>query len=236
MDTLPQQLRSTAIQKIVRDRGITQLVHFTTLQNLFGIVEMDGLIARDNLIQIAAQRKDQYLLDYIAFNDSVRLDMHTGHINLSIQHPNPLLFRRFRQRFAQCDVWCVLLIAPECMTIPGTLFTLGNAASRHVRSAGIGSNSADLEAMFGDTILTGNQYEQRTLTRKELAPCYPTDPQAEVMIPSRVPLAKIFAMAFDCETSSLRARAALKVRDPNAQIPESKIIPELFKERPIGHG
>lgn len=214
-----------------RERGITRLVHFTPLINLLSIVEMRAIIARDRVIEIARQKADQHLLDYIDFNDRLRLDRHTRHINLSVQHPNSSLFRRFREACTWCDVWCVLLVTPEYLALPGVLFSRGNAASSYVRRTGTGSSAADFLALFAEEQVTANQYGTRSIVRSGLASCYPTDPQAEVMVPDEIPLCGVDGFAFESETARIRAAAALRVLLPDATLPELVVIPELYQER-----
>ena len=227
---------SEQLKTVIQQRGISRLVHFTPLNNLFSIIEMQAVVARDRVLRIAKERADQFLLDYVNFNDSVRLDGRTSYINLSIEHPNTTLFSRFRERYTICDVWCVLQLVPQCLGLPGALYCVGNAASSRVRSCGTGATIDHLLALFADKVVTGNQYGQRTLTRVNLAACYPTDPQAEVLVPGEIDLSLVKSVAFEDEQSMRRAASALALISPNLLKPDFAICPELFKERPRANG
>lgn len=222
---------AAAITSAFRERSITRLVHFTPLINLLSIVEMRAIIARDRVLEIARQKADRHLMDYIEFNDRLRLDRHTGHINLSVQHPNAFLFRRFREACAWCDVWCVLMVAPECLALPGVLFSRGNAASSHVCRTGTGSTAADFLALFAENLVSANQYGSRSIKRNGLASCYPTDPQAEVMVPCEIPLGRVTGIAFESEAAKVRAAAALQVLLNDTALPGLVVLPQLFQER-----
>jgi len=234
MKTIPSFFEE--LQPVIVQRGISQLVHFTPLNNLFSIIELQALIARDRVLQIAKERKDQFLLDYVSFNDSMRLDARTNFINLSIEHPNISLFKRFRERYNDCNVWCVLLLTPNCLALPGALFCVGNAASTRVRACGTGATIEHLLALFADNVIAGNQFGQRTLNRHGLAACYTTDPQAEVLIPGEISLSFVKGIAFENAQALQRAKSALTLLCPDLLKPNFEILPELFNERPISNG
>lgn len=216
-----------------RRRGVTRLVHFTPLNNLLGIIELGAIVARDRLQTLARERSGMFLLDYIAFNDRLRLDHRTGHVNLSVQHPNTRLLRRFRA-VCTCDVWCVLLVSPACLEAPGVLFAVGNAASRRVRQGGIAGGVAGFEAMFRDEQVSANQFQARRLTRCGLDDNLPTDPQAEILFPGEIPLRLVDGIVFEDPLSLARAQAALRLAGHEGQSVTPlrfSVDPHLFKER-----
>ena len=216
-----------------RQRGVTRLAHFTPLNNLLGIVELGAIVARDRLLTLARERNDTFLLDYIAFNDRLRLDHRTGHVNLSVQHPNARLLSRFRT-ICPCDVWCVLLVSPACLEAPGVLFAVGNAAARQVRQGGIASGVAGFEALFRDRQVSANQFQAYRLTRRGLDDNLPTDPQAEILFPGEIPLRLVDGIAFEDPLSLARAQAAIRLAgdggEPGTPL-RLFIDPHLFHER-----
>ena len=216
-----------------RRRGVTRLVHFTPLNNLLGIVELGAIVARDRLLALARERNDTFLLDYIAFNDRLRLDRCTNHVNLSVQHPNARLLSRFRA-LCSCDVWCVLLVSPACLETPGVLFAVGNVAARQVRQGGIASGVAGFEALFRDSQLSANQFQARRLTRRGLDENLPTDPQAEILFPGEIPLRLVDGIAFEDTLSLARAQAAIRLAGDGGE-PVTPLLlfvdPHLFHER-----
>ena len=216
-----------------RRRGVTRLAHFTPLNNLLGIVELGAIVARDRLLTLARERNDTFLLDYIAFNDRLRLDRCTNHVNLSVQHPNARLLSRFRA-LCSCDVWCVLLVSPACLETPGVLFAVGNVAARQVRQGGIASGVAGFEALFRDSQLSANQFQASRLTRRGLDDNLPTDPQAEVLFPGEIPLRLVDGIAFEDPLSLARAQAAIRLAGDGGE-PVTPLLllvdPHLFHER-----
>jgi hypothetical protein len=216
-----------------RRRGVTRLAHFTPLNNLLGIVELGAIVARDRLLALARERNDTFLLDYIAFNDRLRLDRCTNHVNLSVQHPNARLLSRFRA-LCVCDVWCVLLVSPACLETPGVLFAVGNAAARRVRQGGIAGGVAGFEALFRDGQLSANQFQASRLTRRGLDDNLPTDPQAEVLFPGEIPLRLVDGIAFEDPLSLARAQAAIRLAGDGGE-PVTPLLlfvdPHLFHER-----
>lgn len=216
-----------------RRRGVTRLVHFTPLNNLLGIVELGAIVARDRLLALARERHDTFLLDYIAFNDRLRLDHRTGHVNLSVQYPNARLLSRFRA-LCPCDVWCVLLVSPACLEAPGVLFAVGNAAARQVRQGGTAGGVAGFEALFRDGQVSANQFQACRLTRRGLDDNLPTDPQAEILFPGEIPLRLVDGIAFEDPLSLARAQAAIRlVGNGGESVTPLRFLvdPPLFHER-----
>ena len=75
--------RKDDIKKILDERGIKVLLHFTQLENLPSILR-DGLKTKDDLD------------DQAKCNDELRLDNHTDTISMSVHHPNDPMFYKYR--------------------------------------------------------------------------------------------------------------------------------------------
>ncbi len=220
------------ILQLAESRGITRIVHFTPLNNLLGIARAGAVLPRSELATFARCNPELGLLDFAACNDAYRLDARPDCVNLSIQHPNAVLFRRFRMQCRTCDVWTVLLLAPECLATEGTLFTVGNAAASHVRRNGVGAGAEGFEALFREEQPAANIHGAFVHRRNGLASAYPTDPQAEVLVPARIPLRLVRAAAFESPMDMARARAALDLAAPDMSLPDLTIEPSLFGTRP----
>lgn len=218
-----------AIEDFIRERGISRLVHFTPLINLIGIYEIGALWARSQIDGFAKEHDNFFLLDYIRWNDKFRLDGRMDCINLSIQRINHVLFRSFRNKFNQCDVWCILEFSPELMERDGVVFTVGNAASSDVRAHGTGIGVEALKAMFMDQVEVGNFYGRKIFTRANVPNNCPTNRQAEVMIPEEISCKKIKGIVFQYEEHAKRARRALRVDNPNVELPEIKVCFDDFQ-------
>ncbi len=207
-----------AIRVFARERGISRLVHFTPLNNLLGIMNLRGILARRKIEEYARVMNDDFLLDYISYNDSHRFDKRVDCINLSIEHINHLLFRRFREKFLECDNWCVIEIDPICLEKDGVIFTTGNAASSYVRTHGTQSGLSGLQALYADSVVSGAVYNLHMETRSaSLSPAYPTNQQAEVLFPEEIPIPLIKALVFENDQKRTLAHAAL-VTDNNSGI------------------
>lgn len=220
---------SGQILDFVAKRGISRLVHFTPLHNLLGIFETGALWSRAKIKEYAKEHNDFFLLDYIRWNDDLRLDGRKECINLSIQRPNGVLFSSFRKRISDAEIWCVLEISPTVMARTGAIFTVGNAASSYVKAHGAGMGLSALQAMFADRVVVGNNFGRRICTRNGLPENCPTSMQAEVMVSGAIDLKEVMGMVFQCEEHARRAMRALQVAYPGLVLPAIKVSPKDFE-------
>lgn len=151
------------IKKIVTERQVPFLVHFTQLVNLPSILE-NGLLCRDAI------------LANVAVNDEIRLDGRRNTISLSIAFPNHRMFYKYRQE--NQVPWCVLALKPSVLWDLECLFCKYNAADARISGApdAILSSAAALREMFDEIPAFNSREEQR------LKIFDPTDPQAEVLV------------------------------------------------------
>ncbi len=218
---------SQSISEAAAARGITHLVHFTPIENIIGMLTLGALVPRRTLLEKAEGDNFTYLRDYLCLNDMMRYDYRTDCLNLSIQHPNSKLFYEFRRRHVQCDLWVVLMLWPSLLDLPGTVFTIGNAASKVVQRTGSGEGQEAFNKLFAKTVEVDREkrryhtirearnrgwackgYQAIWVNRKrDLAACYPTDIQAEVLLPHEVPLEEIMAFAVENEEHAARLKA-----------------------------
>ena len=112
--------RKNAIKRIVQERGISYLLHFTRLQNLDGILE-HGIYPNSRLGELP---------DGVAINDHGRWDYHPDSISLSICFPNHLMF--FKYRNESQDEWVVLVISPSVLWESKCAFCKHNAADGRI--------------------------------------------------------------------------------------------------------
>ncbi len=173
----PEDPTAAAIRHISEARAIPHLVHFTRADNLPNILR-HGLLSRAESVVHGVEQPR---------NDNLRLDRRLDHISTSIAFPNFSMFYKYRCDEATGD-WIVVLLKKEILWKLDCLFTPHNAADARI----IGlketelSNDIALERLFTST------------GRSELLrPCDPTDPQAEVMVKSRIGPEWIEALAFE---------------------------------------
>lgn len=156
------------IKTIVQQRGITKLVHFTSMNNLDTILQY-GLATREVLDNTAEDYPDGFHFD---FNDTERLERQRDSISLSIHHPNHKMFWKCRSRKPESS-WVVLEINPSVLWEEECFFCQTNvASSSETRKLANSRNSVmAFEQMFtpegrGDNL---HSYD-------------PTDVQAEVLL------------------------------------------------------
>jgi hypothetical protein len=176
--------RRDAIPAYCASRRIDTLVHFTRLENLASVLA-DGLVPR-SVLEGQARRA--------IFNDGLRTDGHKDAVCLSVSFPNYKMF--YKCRLAdQAATWAVLLIRADVLWELDCAFCWVNAACSAISRLPLAvlKDSSSLEKMFAD------QCGVSGISRAACAipDCYPTNPQAEVLAFSRVPLSYVTAICFN---------------------------------------
>ena len=162
-------------------RGITQVVHFTTVSGANGILASGAVKSRLRLPE------DSYLEHVYRPNASIRKDKPwMDYVNLSIERINDWMFEHSeRWHAAEDNPWVVLSFHPRVLAHPGVVFTTTNniypACMRAEGLAGfrrIFSNG--IEGRFG-----------RLHRRTNKLDAWPTDRQAEVLYPGELSCANL---------------------------------------------
>ena len=167
--------RASQIRQICTERSIITLVHFTRIENLWGILQ-EGLLSRSLLETRRPQLK---------FNDQKRLDEHRETICLSISFPNFQLFNKFSRPTENSppnySQWVVLLLKADLLWKLDCAFCQENAASTPVRRVSLEDRKKPnaLESMFVDSYRDTNE---KVYQRDFLGKQHPTHPQAEVLV------------------------------------------------------
>lgn len=213
--------------KEIEKREIEFLVHFTITKNLIGIFEQRKILSR----AILEKNKIDFF-DIYEFMDDIRFD-DKNYINLSIQHPNSLLFSRFRQKTAdKPDIyWCVLKIDKKYIYHADTLFSVTNAANSINRKyIGITGDIHKFRMMFKDSLTIETSHGlSRIITRGNLKPKYPTDVQAEVLVKNEIPINDVLEFCFENEEDLASAKAAFALYGYDTS--RFVIDPQLFCNR-----
>lgn len=166
------------ISSIIEERGISEIMHFTTNEGLLGILHTRALKSRQRLPQDkqvefiyrsnASFRKDTPWLDYV---------------NLSISRINAQFFDICANRWhTGRDIWwCILSFDLQILTHDDVYFaTTNNMYTGVKRSKG----ASGLESLFARRVV---QYSGNFITRNESQPSHLTTcPQAEVLYPGEV--------------------------------------------------
>jgi hypothetical protein len=172
----------TTIEGIVRSRGITEVVHFTTNRGLTGILSTELLKSRARLPQ------DDYLAAIAHPNCPTRKDPGwIDYVNLSVTRINDWMFDYSLREHAGRDVWWVVLgFDPEVLTHDGVVFTTTNNIYPSVRRR---QGADGLAGMFADEVR--GRYSAVHRRAVEMPDNWTTDRQAEVLYPAELTTATL---------------------------------------------
>lgn len=167
------------IEKIISERGINSLVHFTRAENLPSIMEY-GICPRAELYEEEA-----------IFNDEYRYDDCENAVCTSIEFPNYKMFYRLRMDNPEAD-WAVLLISAEAMVDFNCAFCEMNAGSKPMYSMPLEERmgSSALQTLFR------NVSDGRRRADLGIPDWLPTNPQAEVLVFATIPTDYITHVVF----------------------------------------
>ena len=185
---------------ILRNRHITNLVHFTPADNLESILE-NGMLSRNYM--------DDIKLDYW-YTDENRIDGKLDYISNSITFPNYKMFWRKRHEGKPID-WIVLSIDSDILIdkFDSEFYRKNAAANDPLKHKYEPTSNEAFEFMFYP--------EDRD---PDIPANYTTDPQAEVLIPDNIDTSYITCI--DTEVSNAKVRSlALNSRinyNPNSKL------------------
>ena len=173
----------TAILEFIDERGITEVLHFTTAPNaLVGICATGAVRSRARL------DTDDYVEHIYRPNTYSRInDIDWVHyVNLSISRINFRMLRFSEKQHAAEDVWwAVLSFRPEVLAHPGVYFgTTNNIYQATVRRA---AGLAGLVDLFADRVPWGH-YGSVSSRWNKMPSMWTTDNQAEALYPGELPL------------------------------------------------
>jgi len=206
--------RKNDIKKIIEQRSIKYLVHFTQAKNIESILK-HGLLSRDEAL---LQKVD------VCFSDPYRFDNRTNSINLSIMHPNYSMFYSKRMNIA--GDWVVLLISPEVLYENNCEFSSTNAAT----GCNLSDSTESFINMFSESALN-NAHREVTRKDTEIPDFCTTDPQGEVLVEGAINPNKIMAIAF--ETLTIKNRQISQLGSFMKTLVKDNFIVDhsLFKRR-----
>lgn len=168
-------LGNLTVQRVVQERNISCLVHFTRLSNLNKILT-EGL----------RPRKDLEKEECCFFSDSLRLDGHPECIALSVSFPNYRMLYSLRCANPE-EKWVFLLLQPSILWEKSCAFYRTNAANRIYSSIDIDNRKGvrSFLEMFEEqekTFVANNEVISAKVREYFKFPNrYTTDPQAEVL-------------------------------------------------------
>ena len=157
-------------------RGVSQVLHFTTMRGAVGILASGAVKARASLPE------DKYLEHIYRPNVPYRKDPQwSGYVNLSIERINVAMFHYSVASHAkENNPWVVLSFHSSILTHPGVVFTTTNNIYPACRRA---EGLAGFNCMFAEAVQ--GRYDT-VHTRRDQPRSWPTDRQAEVLYPSEL--------------------------------------------------
>lgn len=158
------------------ERGIENIVHFTTTSGLTGVLASRAVKSRARL------GEDQYLEYVYRPNAQFRKDIEwLDYVNLSVERINDWMFgTSARWHVTEGVSWVALSFHPEILTHSGVVFTTTNNIYPSCQRA---EGLAGFDMMFADTVL-GRYDSLHTRSGKQIN--WPTDRQAEVLYPGEL--------------------------------------------------
>lgn len=199
-----------------KQRGVTQVVHFTTVRGAVGILAAGAIKSHAQL------SKNQYLEYVYRPNAQYRKDeAWLEYVNLSIERINDWMFQASeRWHAAENNPWVVFSFHPRILAHPGVVFTTTNNIYPACERA---EGMAGFSRMYADTVI--GRYDQQH-DRKGKLTSWPTDRQAEVLYPAEVSCVHLQRIDVQLEQSLETIDGALGALDLNVPI---CYAPELFE-------
>lgn len=207
------------VADIVRQRQISEILHFTTNRGVTGIVAAGEVKSRKRLPE------DKYLERVYLYNCKSRSQDVSWHdyVNLSVTTVNRRLFGISSGSWhASFDGWwCILSFAPEILSHEGVNFTTTNNIYTGVKRS---HGPEGLEQLFAPkTLQWGHQLAIRSF---ETPHNQPTCQQAEVLYPKELSLEYLQRIYFACDAHAAEVESLFDVLKSGPY--DCKVAPHLF--------
>ena len=159
------------IVRVAQERGISDVVHFTTVRGALGVLASHAVMSRRRLPE------EQYLEHVYRPNSDIRKDQAwLDYVNLSISRINDWMFENsVRWHIKDDNPWVVLAFDPVLLGDPGVVFaTTNNIYPACRRAEGLGG----FQNLFADSVI-GRTYPVTVRHDRTGKPAnWPTDRQA----------------------------------------------------------
>jgi hypothetical protein len=210
-----------AVAAYITERGITEILHFTTDKGAVGIFATGAVLSRDLL------DADKYIEHIYTPNCASRLKDAdwTGYVNLSISRVNNgMLASSQRWKQTQDIWWVVLAFDPLLLTDQDVHFVTTNNTYPSLRR---GQGVEGLRALFADSVEWG-YYGTVARRDRDMPDSWTTDVQAEVLYPGRVPITLLRAVYVRKEEHADLVRGMLACFPAVPDVPVAH-KPEIFQ-------
>jgi len=180
---------SDEITAYATERGIAEVLHFTTGNGVLGIFATGAVRSRDRL------DSDQYIEHIYTPNCADRLkDANwTDYINLSISRVNGYMLGISANRWHNDGEtwWAVLAFDASTLADPDVYFTTTNNTYHGCVKRGTGVGG--LRELFAESVEWGHHGSRKTRYRG-MPLAWTTDPQAEVLYPGQLSVNRLTAV------------------------------------------
>jgi len=166
----------------IKAKNIRRVIHFTRIENLNKILQ-EGLRPRDEL------STGEYI-----YNDEHRIDGYTNAVCCSICYPNYKMFYKLRMEDPTAE-WVIIGIKTKVLWKKDVAFCFDNAASSDIITL-------PLEVLKGSEAFLKmfEEYDNKPSRHAMGLPdCYPTNPQAEVLVFDTIDPKDIFGLVFETQ-------------------------------------
>ena len=216
---LREQVRRTPrcpeVVAAAKKRGITSIVHFTTVKGLVGILASGEVKCRRDLPDDELVR---YVYEPNAADRGLDERWH-DYVNLSVTNINLRMFN-FSIRQRGVDEWVILEFGSKILRHRGVVFcTTNNIYPAAHRSQGL----RGFEQLFAPTV---PGWYGHPVDRSDRPPWQTTDPQAEVLYPFSLSLRRLHTITANNESAY---EDALDASSIYPQEPKIKMDPEAFR-------
>lgn len=222
MNTPPPPPEDPAVTQYVAQRGITEVLHFTTNRGALGV------LASHALLSTARLPEEKYIQHILTLNCKDRLkDIDwIDYVSLSISRVNDWMFGRSEKWHEDDGVWWVVLsFDTSLLAHPDVHFVTTNNTYTDVLQRGTGV--AGLSALFAPSVKWG-WYGCSKRRYSGMPDAWTTDPQAEVLYPQKVPIEYLRAIYVRQPDHADTVRSWFRIFPDVPQVP---VIyqPEVFR-------
>lgn len=206
------------IEGILSKRKISELMHFTKIENLTSIIN-HGLLSVEQLNEAGIQYH---------FNDAKRYDGRKNCICTSVEFPNPANLKTFRDKYPECS-WAIIILDAQLILNHSCFFAEHNAATTYIKNDIKSRQSPEaFERMFAEVVQgkTNADGKVEKYTRKQMhndISCLPTSYQAEILVENYIEQEFIKGVIFMNDNDMKKYQNMLAAKKINAQV-----FPELF--------
>lgn len=213
MSRSPTPSADTAVLAYAAERGISEVLHFTTNKGALGIFAKGAVLSRDRL------GGEKYIEHIYTPNchDRLKDNEWTDYVNLSISRVNNWMLARSQGWHGTEDLWwLVLAFDVSLLADSGVYFVTTNNTYTSCLQRGTGVQG--LRALFADSVEWG-YYGSRKHRYPGMPKAWTTDSQAEVLYPGQVSVDRLRAVYVRQEEHADTVRGWLAIFPQVSRVP-----------------